>query len=753
MPTQLLPLSAAESIIAAFFDPEIANQIPFRFASLGAAGCRSQGFWCYTFLQWDDCTPGAEAARLEVDCEVPAGRWDRVMLCAMLPTGVGWRLQLRIDGAWRDAGSGRGTGARAEIETALPRGRLDGVAVVLTAQAAGRQRIALNWIGLADSALRSGLLAARPAWEPSWPGLLRSDPGEVRFARGLLFAAEDLPRLRAKAQRPDWNACAGHLISEARALLARQPEADIDEHLPWYDYRYIRERERGRQPFFTEALEVGLAGLITGDAALQRQAVRYLLSMCACRSWEPSAECHAGGSTWDQRCFSHELTASAVALLADWYDWMLTDRARGWVRKVLYDQGLAVIERDMMRWEYVHHINQGPWFCRALVLGGLLLESSWPRMGDYADRAWRWMVEGMDRYLLPDGGTDEGAGYFTITLHAVLPAGLAYARARGRKPLDCLPRALALADRYAATASAMRPGDTLMDGDNSAGWWFGDTVAIMAALQPGRCWDGMLAPVLAQRLGREDYYRPYVAGALSLVLGPETVPPPRCVVPEFSLLPITGLLSSCRRDGARSLRLTLSGAKANASHTHLDKGAVTCEADGVPLLIDPGQLRYDDLRCDLMKRTSLHNCLTPAAQPWPDQAPPQEAVIPQGLGDARSLLARIDLTPLWRTHFAAIRRELASDSIDAFALRDAGELLADGAVVLHLFSRSPWSVARGVATTVVEGRSLTVDAAWAADMVEAERWIDHRREPLHHLAITSRPLRSFDLTTTCTIGR
>ena len=310
---------------------------------------------------------------------------------------------------------------------------------------------------------------------------------------------------------------------------------------------------------------------------------------------------------------------------------MLTDRARSWVRKVLYDQGLAVIERDLMRFEYVHHINQGPWFCRALVLGGLLLETSWPRVGDFADRAWRMMIEAMDRYLLPDGGNDEGVGYLALTLHAVLPAGIAYARARGRRPLDCLPRMLPHVERYAVATAMMHPGDTMVDGDNAAGWWFGDSVAIMAALQPGRVWDGLLAPTLARDFTREDYYRPYVAGALALVLGPDEVPPAACVVPEFSILPMTGLLSSCRRDDSKSLRLTLNGAKAHASHTHLDKGAITCEVDGVAMLVDPGQLRYDDMRCESMKATSLHNCLTPAAEPWPHQELPTESVYSAGV--------------------------------------------------------------------------------------------------------------------------
>jgi hypothetical protein len=83
---------------------------------------------------------------------------------------------------------------------------------------------------------------------------------------------------------------------------------------------------------------------------------------------------------------------------------------------MLWDRGLAVIERDMAKFEYVHRINQGPWFCRARIFGGLLLEKEWPYFDEgYVDRAVAHLREGMDRYLQPDGGIDEGPMYLVWT--------------------------------------------------------------------------------------------------------------------------------------------------------------------------------------------------------------------------------------------------------------------------------------------------------------------------------------------------
>ena len=279
MNSQLLPFSEAEAVLAPFFDPEIASQIPYRFTPITAWGCQRQGHWCWTILRWDACDGGLVAARLELDCVVPAGHWDRVVVCASIPSEVAWRLRLKVDVGWHDVASGSGEGKRGEIEVALPRGQLEGVELAFTALASGPQRIALSWIGLADGQLRAAKRAARPVWGPEWQGLMESHPGVLRFARGLVFDAADLPRLRARAEKPGWAEYAQRIIASGRRHLARIPEDDIGKHVPWSDERYTRASERGCEPLTQQALELGLAGLLTGEADLQRHAVRYLLSI------------------------------------------------------------------------------------------------------------------------------------------------------------------------------------------------------------------------------------------------------------------------------------------------------------------------------------------------------------------------------------------------------------------------------------------------------------------------------------------
>ena len=90
------------------------------------------------------------------------------------------------------------------------------------------------------------------------------------------------------------------------------------------------------------------------------------------------------------------------------------------IEQALWDRGLSIIVRDIMKFDYLHRINRGPWFGRARILGGLMLEASWPHTDGYPDREMHKMVEGLSGYLLEDGGTDEGVGYLAMTMHAVL---------------------------------------------------------------------------------------------------------------------------------------------------------------------------------------------------------------------------------------------------------------------------------------------------------------------------------------------
>jgi Heparinase II/III-like protein len=755
MGTQLFQLdsTATEVVFAPFHDPMITRSLGVELQPLGASHCElSYYWWCWLTIVWEQCPPGQDAAQLSLPCGIDLGRFDQFIACLNLPTHVSVRFAACVDGTWRELGGETpGQGKRMEVTPHLPQGRLTGVRAIFRAQANAPATLHLSWFGLADSKLVRQIEAARLPWNPAWPELIVPSEGwkEIKFGRGLFFDAADLPRLREKKKLPGWRENFAVLEQHAQHCLQREPEADIGEFLPWNDIRYSRAREHGKEPYFWEPLVLGLVGLVNNDERMMRHAVRYLMCMAHTTHWCQSAESRLKGSTWDQRCFIEEMATTACAILLDWFDFALTDRARDLVRQAIWDKGLAIIERDMMKFEYVHHINQGPWFCRARVLGGLMLEQAWPRVGEYADRAFREQRAAMNNYILADGGTDEGVGYFSVTVTTVLWSVMAYARARQQDPHALLPEHLPRSDRFVATMSAVEPGKTLLDGDQTTDYFTGDTIPMLASLFPGSVYTRILANVLPRPRPSTDLPHYILDSFLGFVFGPEQIEPAQTIVPTFSVLDRVGQLTSLRRQEGHSVRLHVTGAKAHASHTHLDKGAFTLELNGVPFLIDRGMVRYDDWRSGILHRTYLHNVITPCRSDgtWPDQAAVEQPVIPTGAGDERQLRAEIDLAHVWREQMNRCRRVLHADSFEEFTVEDTGELKTESPIAFHLHASWPFRIDGKRVILEHGGIALEIVADWAVTATQREDLIDYRFEPVQHLVLLSRPLTTFKLQT------
>lgn len=751
--TQLYELTPAESMFAPFHDATIAEQLPLRLEPGSAKGLKREFGWDGVKLSWDTATPSAVAARLEVPLVDLPERFDHFVFCQVVPKDVSIAFEACRRGQWTPLGAPVvGTGGRNEVTLAIGARLVDSVRCVFTALGGGHVMLSLQWWGVARAALVAEIEAARPRYDGRWEGLILPPESwpEVKLARGLLFNESDLPTLREKRTAPYWDAHWKLLEERARHFLERRPEDELDNFLPQTDQRYIRARESGRTTYFSEPVILGFVGLVNGDRAMGFHALRYLMCLVHTTWWTQSAESRARGSVWDQRCFNEEMATTAATLLLDWYDFALTPRARQLAQQALWDKGVAVIERDMMKYDYVFTMNQGPWFCRARLLAGLYLETVWPRMKPHTELALADMRAGMENYVLPDGGTDEGLGYFSVTLHAVLPGLLAYARARNVEVRTLLPAHFAQTEHFVAALSAMEPGRVLTEGDNTIDLIVGDTIPMLATIFPDGVYSRVVAACLMQRRPAGYYDQYFFEGVFAFIAGPRKLAPPETIVPTFALLEHTGHLTSRRSTPAgRSVRLHLVGAKARASHTHFDKGSFLLELDRAPVLIDRGQVRYDDLRSYTLKRTELHNTLTPmtAEGVYLNQAGVLEATIPTGEGDGQRLRAMIDLTHVWRGVMAKYTRELTADNVEEFQVIDRGELLAASSLVFNLHTRVPWEIRGREAVLRLEGWELTLRAPWADDLIQAEDSIDFRLQPVWHLACRLNRAKSFELTT------
>jgi hypothetical protein len=579
--------------------------------------------------------------------------------------------------------------------------------------------------------------------------------GEIRFERSLLFEARNLENIRRKCKLPGWDEHYQFLEKKAAEYLGRSPEDDLDDYLPVPDLRYIRTRESGKTPYYFEALLLGFVGLVNRDTRMMTHAVRHLMCMLHTRHWTQSAESRLLGSTWDQRCFYEELTATSVSILADWYSFALTDRAKDLVVQSLWDKGLAVIERDMMKYDYLYHMNQGAVFCRGRILGGLMLESKWPHMGNYVDRAFSSMSRVLKNYIEKDGGVHEGIGYFSQTLQAVIPAALAYSRARGKNVKKFLKLHLGQCENFVAAMSGCIPGTGLPYGDCRTTHFGGDVIPVMAGFFPGSVYEKILSPCIkAGSIFAVTGTLSNSGGILGLVYGPEKIKPAESIVPTFSILKKTGQLTSRRASGGRSMRVHICGSRAGATHTHLDKGAFTVEVDDIPVFVDRGMIEYWNIDTELLRRSCMHNVITPILRngTYPDQAFPGKSVTPFGSGNRDKLTAGIDLIPVWRNHMNRCVRRVESFSPFELSIVDAGELHENGRIAFHLHSPFPFTTAADERSADVKtaGIHLRIRADWADEIIHKPESVNLKHETVYHLMLHSRECKMFTLKTTIT---
>jgi hypothetical protein len=220
-------------------------------------------------------------------------------------------------------------------------------------------------------------------------------------------------------------------------------------------------------------------------------------------------------------------------------------------------------------------------------------------------------------------------------------------------------------------------------------------------------------------------------------------------VPTFAVAPQAGHLTSLRRRADRSVRIHLAGAKARPNHSHSDKGNFTVELDGVPFLIDRGIVRYDDLRAGLLKRSCMHNVITPFIDGifFPDQAFNEEPVIPGGKGDATQFVASVNLTNVWRDYMSDCRRQIEAPSFERFTVKDEGRLLKSAPIAFHLQSPFPFEIEGNTAILNDGARTLRIIAPWAKSITQSEELVDFAFRSIHHLTILSEPVQKFSFST------
>jgi len=655
-----VPINMAEAIIEPFWIPELSGLGKWKVDSGVGHGLRIKQNWSAVHFEWASKPTTGLALRLSRDFHVDCSGYDRLIVRLAPPKGSVLSVTAQTDKGQRTFVSKPAMEKRAEYALDLKGAqRIDTLTLEIEAASEGNAAGWLRWIGLQDSARLEDYFARWDFSRMRWETYLKPEGFAPDFEPryGIFLTSEELGKLRAEhkqAMEKDGDSQYMRWVEAARVY---EPEKGIHEFAEsgGRTSAHSRVRDEFQTPLPGNP-DLAMAGLVLRDVEALRMAARYALCLAMSEHWDTGFMSVLPGSPWEDRAFRRSYTAEDIAMILDLAGEIFTDAGRTYLMRRLAEEGIGPINYVAWRHEYIFHCNQLAYFNTGRMYAYLVLERQWPRVKPYTDLAYRDAIDNLETVIEPDGGSLEGPSYLNPTIRENYHVLKHYARARGRNLSELIPPIVKRTANYAAVVASTTTDDVIAVCDSGPSFR-SDTLDVLTELMPDSYWTTL-------------YHKKQVAQGLSPSVNPG---PP---LPAYIALPEIGYIASTRTLGDERVKILIMGNKANAGHTHEDKGSFVLEYAGQAFAMDLGISDYDDPIHLVYKHCQRHNMLVPLGMT--DRAAPQNPlpfdVKPTGEGDERAFHAQIDATPGWNEYYKKWVRTWDSPSPDVLTIRDEYEL-------------------------------------------------------------------------------
>lgn len=749
-----------EYIFAPFHDSDHSHWLPVKVETTDRLEVVRDTLWDSTTFSWSK-NSGTTSFILYIYTPFEPISHDQLIVCLNIPKSAKVELSIlrkniigknySVAGKWSSPIPGQGV--RQEIvcdikslispfKINIGKKKFPGIAIRLTSGRTDLPILSISWFGLRNTKAYTLINEIKAARQPDWsPWILPLDSwGGIRFERGLLFDETALSSVRNKLKINAWQKHFAMLETRANEYLKRNPEESFGEYLPNHDARYIREAQHGHTAYHWEALVVAFVGLVNDDKVMIQHALRYLMCMLHTRYWTESAEHNIPSSTWSHLSFMEEMTTASVAILADWLSFALFPRTKMLINKALWEKGIAPVMRDLFWREHMHRMNQGAVFNRAIVLGGLMLESNWRLFSDsVVNNAYASMCNVLSNYIKSDGGVHEGVGYLSQTMTAVLWTTIAYCRARDKDWQSEVRTRYGNLGRYISVMSTQLPGMIIPEGDCRIEWVSGDVIPILASIFPESPFADILENCLVEGwVHKLTGTLAKSGGLVGMVYGPEEIKESRSVVPEYDFLQESGKVSlSFGGDNRPLTRLWISGSTHGATHSHRDVSQFLLEIDGDAVFIDRGMVEYWFAEAHFLSQSWLHNVLTPVAE--------DGSYLNQSLAADEGLIivsddhcnVSVPGNGIWSDYLEQYSRRFCINESTGYSVIDQFVFSITGDIAFHLHSPFEFQLHNQKAVLLKESYKLEIFFPWAESLECEELLMDQARRPIFHICATA----------------
>ncbi len=758
---RLQRINYAEAVIEAFFDGSDSDHSTHRISPLShyritasdPASVFAEQSWCGANLTMNGGAPAW--IELERDCGVPIIGFDRLRIFSAVPTTVFETIRAQVDGQWQTLCEHLpGTDLSVERDYPISGNRLEKLSIRLEHDGSQDRGVLYKWIGLTDTARESAMLALTSEFPPDWEDMLLPE-GDFEPRIGIYFDNNELESIRRRVREKPLREIYETLRNQAEAHLNDEPEKDIGECIPHPDNRWARTRDLQKTGHHETMIVLAFVGLIEKHPAMMKMAVRMALSAAFCTHWsEGGVMGLLNGAPWHHRSFTEECFCRGCALVLDWAGGWLTSHGRETILDAIIMKGLPRIESDFKRMEYIRTMNQGIVFSSGRIFGLLACAHDYPRYKNQVLEAERDLLEMIDGYVLPDGGTPEGPSYWDYTFSHAMPILYVLSRFHGTSFRDSMTPVLEKTGLH----SLMQLSVT------------GNGAGSMPVNDAGKhCYSPVLMAAYASLTGREDYANLMALSmnvvkatgmtALNLIiLSPETVPNVENYVQEghFSL-PDLGQTRIIRPDETCGrIGLSFFTGMADIGHFHMDKGSFILETQKEALLIDRGTLPYSHPDNMLAQMPEYHNLLFPELSGTRvRQKPTREgAYLVRSTYENGMFEAVGDITRAWTDErILKNTRRIVSKDVRVYLIEDEMEFTEDAPVSFLLNTLFPCEV---------DGNAVLIRGDYSTVRVEAENWtpanvecglfgVDGNLRPAWRIVLRASAAKRHRLTTRITV--
>ena len=602
---------------------------------------RVQQGWCAISVRFDGSGSEGEWAELRRECRLEVSEYDALRLFAAIPKTVGFEILLKENGAWRTGAAFQGDDTTEEHDAPLESTVLEGFGYRITLPENRPAVVDLRWVGLTDRKREEASVQnMKGRYDPEWEDYMKPE-GDFVPRVGIWFGPEEADALRKKVHGPLLGKYYEALLKKAESWLDFDPESQIGTYIANSDRRWVRTRDM-KLKSTAEAMELlAFTGLMEKREDLSRMAVRMALSAANCQFWNESFMGSLAGCSWHHRSFTEEQYCRGCASVLDWAGGFLTPWGRTCILDAIAMKGLPRLESDYRRMEYIRHMNQGIVFNWGRLMGLLAMESAFPRYDIRIEESERELLEMISNYVLPDGGTLEGPGYWNYTFSQALPQLYLYARWHGRSSEGDVPENIRkTGEHILALLSVRGSGDeTFSVNDAHGGKILPTILAAYARLTGKEIYGQLLATAFA-----EGGLEPKVE---MFILLPENIPEPKPVRHlGLAVLPDLGQTRLVREDPTLGdVCVFYSGGPAYFGHFHQDKGAILLETRDESFLIDRGVTNYSHPETGTCGLASYHNLACPDK---PDGSLARQVAQNEGETGAVLVSSRIGEDGVWR---------------------------------------------------------------------------------------------------------